>query len=371
MQSAEEWTGDANVLYRKRNYPKSQLPGEGLIMWEACENTLHNAKGDVLVIFDSCDTGSLIRLRSTGCAFEYFGACKEGGFTHGPGENSFTTALTWALKELRSQLSFTTDTLAHKVKEYERFPRNQNPVLFTRMNYVPEHIWISSRGPPPTTRSTRRHRASMPEFRDENCDYVDFRVTFNRSLSDQDGKDVATLMAPLITNQKLPLSARHVSVIRKGTCKPSGARWTLLRNHLLASQRFQATTAKPNHLLHRKRKRISLEIDDGDTSFIDSLESISASGADESAQLSQIVSSAPYGSSLEHKIGLQSDVLLKELPTTIRSPAVEKKQNPLDRAKPILKELQELMKDVVRRPELCSSLRAQIREVIAETTIPK
>jgi hypothetical protein len=236
-------------------------------MWEVSEMILHHVKCDVLVIFDCCDTGSLASLRSPGRAFEYLGACDKDKYTNLPGKNSFTSALTWALKELRSEAPFTTADLLAKINCHRWFPSQQKPVLFSR-NDFPEHIWISGMGNLTTTTAIRRSSSSSSglEFRDENCDFVDVRVTFSRRLSDEDGKVVAEMMEPLVRNTKLPLNARHVSFIKKGKCTNHIELWKRTLNYVIASQRFQRSFDMSDNRPDQKRQRISFDSDAEDSS---------------------------------------------------------------------------------------------------------
>jgi hypothetical protein len=331
-------------------------------MWEESENTLHHAKGDVLVIFDCCDAGSLAQLRSPSRAFEYIGACEKGKYTHGPGEKSFTSALTWALKELKEETHFTTQALVSKIKEHKKFPGKQNPVLFPRSGFLPEHIWLGSKRISTPITSCGRRSSSAPEFRDENCDYVDFRVIFSRPLSDQHGKDVAMMMAPLIINRKLPLNARHVSVIRKGACKPSGihkARWTRAWNHIAALNSFQKSVDSTQPVSNQKRKRPLLEAEYKDQSPTKYTKFASALGYEETAQLPATPTSEMHDSGSERTVGLRVDTALRQNPKIVLSPS-QVEPSPLERVEALMKDLEMLS------PEMRSFLQAQLRATLAQ-----
>jgi hypothetical protein len=229
-------------------------------MWEACDNVLRRVKADVLVIFDCCDTGHLTKLRSGAHVFEYLGACSTTP-THGPGENSFTVALLWALRQMSSEQPFTTYQLLAKIKEHKLFPQKQVPVLFPRSGYLEENIWISKRRTHLTPSHERRHSSTAPELRDGRCDYVDLRITFGHALSDEDGKharELAKLLAPIVRNRVSALRPRHVAFVDKGTCKPISAHWTRAWNHILALRQFQGVTSK------RKRDMFESEPEDPD-----------------------------------------------------------------------------------------------------------
>ncbi|KAF2682956.1 hypothetical protein K458DRAFT_48872 [Lentithecium fluviatile CBS 122367] len=359
---SRENPGRFDLHPRKLEY--QEVPsGDELVMWEVSETILHHVKGDVLVIFDCCDTGSLAKLRSAGRAFEYLGACDGGKYTYEPGEKSFTSALTWALKTMSSEPAFTTADLVAKIKTHRRFPTNQKPVLFPRWDFMPEHIWISSRRTL-VTRTSGRHRSrSAREFRDENCDFVDFRVTFSRPLGDEDGKAVAEMMGPLVCNRKLPLNARHVSFLRKGTCKSRKdltALWNRAQNHIIATQRLRKTVDIPDTKLNQKRKRPSFDADSEDPSLRKYPKSSLVSDSEHAAQLPATPSSGnpdsdPEGTSrlrISTNIGPSSGIL---------ESSFEMESDPMHRAEALLRDLEKLKLYALHQPEFQRAFLSQIQ----------
>lgn len=337
-------------------------------MWEICENILHHVKGDVLVIFDCCDAGSLTKLRSTGRAFEYLGACGANKYTHPPGKNSFTTALTWALKDLSSAPPFTTAGLVSKIKEYEGFPEGQKPVLFPRWDFMPEHIWISNRRAFQTPTLSRQRSSSAPEFRDENCDYVDVRVTFSRPLSGEDGKAVAEMMAPLVRNRKLPVNARHVSFLKKGMCKPTddySARWIRARNHVLAFRTFQSLIDRSGTMPIRKRKRPPLDTEREDHSRVKYSKPSFIPDIDLAGQLPTSSSSEDPDSGSEVTLAGRVDATTSIIPKILDS-LCETESDSTDRINILLEELEKLKQDALDQPGVSSVLLSRIRAVLAE-----
>lgn len=68
-------------------------------------------------------------------SFEYLAATEEMGFTQVPGNDSFTTALIYALETLvkeRDDGRFTTVELLNKINDAPHFPKDQNPMLINR-----------------------------------------------------------------------------------------------------------------------------------------------------------------------------------------------------------------------------------------------
>ena len=67
--------------------------------------------------------------------FEYLGAAGAKETTKIPGEDSFTSALIWALETLvkrQPEGRFTTSDLANEITKHKDFPRDQKPVLYER-----------------------------------------------------------------------------------------------------------------------------------------------------------------------------------------------------------------------------------------------
>jgi hypothetical protein len=336
-------------------------------MWEASEKTLHHAKGDVLVIFDCCDAGALAQLRSSSRAFEYIGACQGGSYTWPPGKHSFTSAMTWALKELSSKEHFTTDLLVAKIREHEWFPPSQKPILFPRYGFIPEHIWLSSKRDSASPAHSGRRSSSAPEFRDEDCGYVDFRVIFGRPLTADDGKDVAEMIAPLVRSRK-SLNARHVSVIRNGTCQPSGnytARWTRAWNHVVALNTFQRSSSDPQSTTNQKRKRPTVDSEREQHSPTKSAKTSFSSDEDNAPQLPATPSSRDQDSGSERTIGLRVDTAIIQTPRIVLSPS-EIAPSPLERVEALLEEYKKLQQDALLPPEILRSLQEQLQATLAQ-----
>ena len=69
----------------------------------------------------------------TSKAIEYLAATKAHEYTRGPGKESFTSALIFALKALRKERErFTTIELLRKINQYKDLPKDQKPVLSDR-----------------------------------------------------------------------------------------------------------------------------------------------------------------------------------------------------------------------------------------------
>ncbi|KAL8713152.1 MAG: hypothetical protein Q9220_002673 [cf. Caloplaca sp. 1 TL-2023] len=105
------------------------------LVWNNVERLLSPAAGDVLEIFDCCYAGTLGLTRGEDRSFEYLAATNAMGTTPLPGEDSFTSCLIRALKNLvleKENSPFTTDELLRKIKSDPKFPPEQTPVLSDR-----------------------------------------------------------------------------------------------------------------------------------------------------------------------------------------------------------------------------------------------
>ncbi|KAK5747235.1 hypothetical protein LTR17_000370 [Elasticomyces elasticus] len=122
------------------------------IVWSKVCQPIENTDADVLLIFDCCQAGQLSRHfdRDLQSPYEFLGACSENSRTPRPGPTSFTTALTWALKQLATKDGpFSTKELRNKLCEYEAFPKKQIPVLASLR--PGDNIVISRKGLKPGT----------------------------------------------------------------------------------------------------------------------------------------------------------------------------------------------------------------------------
>jgi hypothetical protein len=274
--------------------------------------------------------------------------------------------MTWALKELKSGSPFRTDALVAKIRQYQFFPTEQKPVLFPRWATMPEHIWISNRH----NNITLSRSSSVPEFQDENCDYIDFRVTFSRPLHTEDAPNVALLMTPLVNNRELPLSARYVSFLDKGTCKPkkdAALLWTRARNRITLIRRMQSSgegSALPS-FSNQKRKRPEPELDDEDASPKKYAKATVIWDMDPTSQQPVTPTSVEQDCSSERTLDLRVDTAIRQAPRIVLSPA-QLETSPLieDRVETLLRELEKLKQDTSQQPEMQDLLQSQVQAVL-------
>lgn len=115
------------------------------VVWNYAEASLQDTRADVFEIFDCCYAGDLGRGRGFSTRqFEFLAATSAGSTTRGPGKNSFTSGLIWALKKLaKSPVRFTTSQLTKKIKECPDFPKRQVPSLIERNAASVERIVLA------------------------------------------------------------------------------------------------------------------------------------------------------------------------------------------------------------------------------------
>lgn len=169
------------IYYAGHGYPsvknQSCIALSGLPIWEArekiaqsiewvdVERILSTTSSDVLVIFDCCRAGLLCRSAKEGetdpnRCFQFLGACESEQQTYRARERSFTTPITWALKELARESKFPLTKLVREIEEHENFPPGQRPVLFgSRYNPICENIHLARMG----NSTTRRKAAKASE----------------------------------------------------------------------------------------------------------------------------------------------------------------------------------------------------------------
>jgi Caspase domain len=182
------------------------------VAWVTAESLLENTEADVLVIFDCCQAGQLCTYRAP-VRFEYLGACAAHQNTPAPGEASFTSALIWALGELRTKDSFPVSELHQKIKQAPRFPKMQDPALAHRFYPSPDHIVLAPMNP--SVLSVDDMKSQSESFNYRPKEFLDLRLHFPVPLSDEVIIQTAKALSLLITDQRM--QADCVSFIRKHT----------------------------------------------------------------------------------------------------------------------------------------------------------
>ncbi|KAF2675675.1 hypothetical protein K458DRAFT_397715 [Lentithecium fluviatile CBS 122367] len=183
------------------------------VAWSSSEHNIKARSADVLVIFDCCSAGGFGGY-ATGRAsrqtpFQCIAACGSFERTPKPGPTSFTSALIWALKGLRSHHPFTSRNLLDKIKEHEQLPKTQHPTLLRRDEYNDALVWIAplklAKNESVTTRSERRNPSH---------EYLDLRLNFYRRVRKNDAEMVAKCLSKLIHEDRA-FQAKHIVLLDK------------------------------------------------------------------------------------------------------------------------------------------------------------
>ncbi|KAI9696490.1 MAG: Phosphatidylinositol-4-phosphate 5-kinase [Bogoriella megaspora] len=181
--------------------------------------SLETTSSDVLLILDCCHAGAICNRGSSRCrkGFQFFGACATGQTTRGPGKESFTSALIWALESLKEKDYFHTPELHFKVQEYPHLPKWQQTVIQDLSSFEPnvEPICIAKA-------SFHGDVPEMPIAYTENqipapitFGYLDLRFVFHQEITDEELKDTAVSLRRVINGQKsmISLSAADVNYL--------------------------------------------------------------------------------------------------------------------------------------------------------------
>tara|TARA_R110002003_G_scaffold149_7_gene13546 strand:- start:7934 stop:8692 length:759 start_codon:yes stop_codon:yes gene_type:complete len=126
-----------------------------------------------------------------------------------PGDSSFTSALIWALEELRPHHPFTSIALLDKIKEYELLPDTQSPTLLKRDEYNDGMVWIA-----PQKLRKSGSATTKSERRDPSHEYLDLRFNFYRRVYKSDAERVAKCLSQLIHHNK-DFEAKHIVLLDK------------------------------------------------------------------------------------------------------------------------------------------------------------
>jgi hypothetical protein len=168
------------------------------VVWKRSEHLIEDSPADILVIFDCCEAGSVggIKSRAPRPNFEYIAACSEDGLTCKPGEESFTSALIWSLKELCPSAPFTSSVLVEKTKKYPHLPKDQDPQLRKREESS-GFVWIAPIGidPSPNALANSVHRNPDHEF-------LDLRLDYYQKLKVEDVEYLARKLSVLVNHDE-------------------------------------------------------------------------------------------------------------------------------------------------------------------------
>lgn len=123
----------------------------------------------------------ILKLANLPRSFEFLGACSSGNQTRSPGEESFTTALIWALDALLKKHSrFTVAQLSRKIREAPNFPKGQVPVQLDRCSNAIERIVLA---PLAETDDKTEGTPNGSNDTNENQGHLTLNFVFDEALS--------------------------------------------------------------------------------------------------------------------------------------------------------------------------------------------
>lgn len=185
------------------------------IEWSSVEGVLSKTNSDVLEIFDCCHAGLLCSPanRSYTRCFEILTACAHNQRTPAPGPHSFTTAVTWALKELASKEGFTTTELHAQIQSYKDFNIKQDPRLYcSRFEPSREFLYIAPI--PKAGEQTTGPFRSQRNKEVEKEQILDLRFHYPGEITDNDLKHLADALQKRVLHPRR-VKAHRISALGK------------------------------------------------------------------------------------------------------------------------------------------------------------
>ncbi|KAK5733770.1 hypothetical protein LTR17_009474 [Elasticomyces elasticus] len=192
-------------------HARQEFQKDPSIMWSTVSQPIGNADADVLLIFDCCHAGQLARpfSRNPQSTYEFLGACSENNITPRPGPTSFTTALTWALRQLgKEDRAFNTAELQCKLCRHQAFPKKQIPVL--QPLRPGEHIVISRKGLKPGTTELAPTKLEQ-EDKLSNRESVHVQFHFDHNVNNEDVKAMAIALRRIMDRDEIKTPWNHAS----------------------------------------------------------------------------------------------------------------------------------------------------------------
>jgi len=168
------------------------------VAWESAESLLTDRVADVLAIFDCCDSGSLCRSRGP-VRFEVLASCCDNQTTAPPGDTSFTRALIWALRVLKTHENgkVTATVLQKQIKKYKDFPKAQFPHWHQREDDAWSNIVIAPMDSNYSTPEPQQAAASIERY------VLDLRFQYHEPITEEVLKELADNLKHLISIRRI------------------------------------------------------------------------------------------------------------------------------------------------------------------------
>jgi hypothetical protein len=182
------------------------------IAWTEAESNIKAKKADVLVMFDCCQAGGFggLKVRARKPNFEFIAACGSEQVAAGPGDSSFTSALIWALAQLKGEkrYPFNTIDLIKAIKECPDLSKQQEPELQRRDHHANGIVWIAPVG---LVTPTRMAAEPSSERRHAHHEFIDLRLSFYRRVKPEDAKNLAHHLSRLVNEEDS--FAKHIDLL--------------------------------------------------------------------------------------------------------------------------------------------------------------
>jgi hypothetical protein len=188
------------------------------VVWGEAEMIIKRTQGDILVIFDCCHAGVLAKkTRSISDRnFEFLAACGSDDVTEMPGENSFTSALIWALEILaKTKSSFTTNQLLRKINEdAPRFPPHQHALLMERGEDETSCFrkLVLAPLPKPGEKDERQLPPTREKAESQIKHYLDLRFFYDNPPTKDEILYLSGSLKEMIANERI--TARHIGWLK-------------------------------------------------------------------------------------------------------------------------------------------------------------
>ncbi|EKG20942.1 hypothetical protein MPH_01806 [Macrophomina phaseolina MS6] len=208
-------TGDLNLTSNSSQASRREdQRSRNSVTWRAAEQKFKKMKADVLLVFDCCEAGALDGdfRKNVPHSFEFLGACGQDQWTPAPGKHSFTSALIWALLQLKTTTGFDSAELKEKIIHAPHADGERHtPVLFPREYPNFDHVWISPKSP--ACRGRRSSDSSSLKYRqDKPTDFLELRFRFSKSQTEHQVERLAEALSQFARDQGSNLGIRHVEL---------------------------------------------------------------------------------------------------------------------------------------------------------------
>lgn len=179
---------------------------ETQVVWNRVEHCLVGQEADILLIFDCCYAGALLKQNRGRQTFEFLGACDEEEKTPKPGKKSFTSAMIWALEGLAKKgIGFDSKGLRQEILHHESFRDPKPPrriVLEPRFGKpLGRHIYLEPLSSTATNIATQEREYSPPKAESMPM-FLDFRLLLSRPPGDEDVKHLASCFTEMVSQNR-------------------------------------------------------------------------------------------------------------------------------------------------------------------------